>query len=84
MELRGGDEALAAALVSLDGGGSWTSHRVSDRLQLRSLGEGRHSLLVRGQDQAGNVSPLPCANFSWAVDTVAPVRSGARACLSPA
>ena len=40
---------------------------------LQNLTDGKYVLEVTGEDLAGNRSPLPCANMTWAVDTTPPV-----------
>ena len=40
---------------------------------LQNLTDGAYRVEVVGEDSAGNRSPRPCANFSWAVDLTPPV-----------
>ena len=40
---------------------------------LQNLTDGKYVLEVVGEDPAGNRSPLPCANMTWAVDITPPV-----------
>ena len=42
-------------------------------VSLQNLTDGEYQLEVVGEDLAGNRSPQPCANFSWAVDLTPPV-----------
>ena len=42
-------------------------------VSLQNLTDGQYQLEVVGEDLAGNRSPQPCANLSWAVDLTPPV-----------
>ena len=68
-------ESIVSSTYAVDGASDWsnaTAKGGSFYVEVRVVGDGAHTLLLKARDAAGNESPRPCSNLSWIVDMTAP------------
>ena len=78
VDVTGVDESIVSSTYAVDGASDWsnaTAKGGSFYVEVRVVGDGAHTLLLKARDAAGNESPRPCVNLSWVVDTIPPVLS---------
>jgi hypothetical protein len=75
--LSGEDEVVASASYAMvNSVAAWSTTEATDNravVSVANVQDGLHTIHFKAQDEAGNISPQPCAIFSWFVDTTPPV-----------
>jgi hypothetical protein len=64
-----------SSTYAVDGASVWSDATATNgalMVNVEVIGDGVHTLLLKGRDAAGNESPSPCRMFSWVVDTTTP------------